>query len=57
VDVELLHDGRQEQHKLQAADPQQHASEAALITHPISSQLLPSKKLYIINNFKVNFYC
>jgi len=35
VDVELLHDGKQEQHKLHAAEPQQHAKEAALITQPI----------------------
>ena len=36
VDVELLHDGRQEQHKLQAAEPQQQARDAALITQPIA---------------------
>lgn len=35
VDVELLHDGQQEQHKLQAADPQQQAKDATLKTQPI----------------------
>ena len=38
VDVELLHAGRQEQHKLQAAEPQQQAREAALMTHPIFNE-------------------